>query len=80
MAWLADGTTRDSVNHTWDDVRRAGGVLAVRWWGRNGKGINWGDGQYGHPDTLANAGWVSDEEFALVMREVNATEAPPSRR
>jgi hypothetical protein len=84
QVWLADGTTRDSSRHTWEDVIReaaaAGYVLAVRWWGPRGNGVNWGDGLYGRPDTLVDAGMVSDEEFERVMCEVHATTRPPSAR
>jgi hypothetical protein len=76
--WLVDGTTLSSVGHEWDDV--PDGVLVLRWWGPNGKGVNWGDGIYGHPATAKQAGWVSDEEFARVLAEAQATTLPPSKR
>lgn len=81
--WLADGTTRDSFRHSWDDVKRdtpsAGGVIALRWWGLDGKGVNWGDGKYGHPDTLVDAGMVSDAMFTRMMASVWAAKPPGER-
>jgi hypothetical protein len=81
MEWevlLADGTTRDSSQHTWDDV--PGGVLAVWYWGPSGKGVNWGDGLYGHPATLKQAGYVSDERWAGIEPALRELRLPPSAR
>lgn len=74
--WLADGTTRDSSRHTWEEV--PDGVLVVRWWGEKGKGINWGDGLYGHPATLKQAAMVSDEVFERVLKEAQGANEPPA--
>lgn len=76
--WLADGTTRNSRDHSWDDV--PDGVLVVRYWGPRGKGVNWGDGLYGHPATIRQAGYVSDEEFAKVLAEAQKQTVPPTKR
>jgi hypothetical protein len=77
--WLADGTTRNSRDHTWEDV--PDGVLVVRRWaGGKPKLVSWGEGQYGHPNSLREAGYVSDEEFQLVLAEAKAQAVPPSKR
>lgn len=76
--WLADGTTRDSRTCSWMDV--PDGVLVVRYWGPKGKGINWGDGLYGDPSTIKQAGWVSDEEFAAVLARAKEQTTLPSKR
>lgn len=76
--WLADGTTRNSREHAWGDV--PDGILVLRWWGPTDKGINWGDGRYGRPDTQRNAGLVSDEEFARVLAVAQAAAISPSQR
>ena len=75
--WLADGTTRNSREHRWADDWD--GVLVVRWWGAR-KGINWGDGLYGRPDTFKSAGLVSDEEFNRVLELARGDSHPPSKR
>jgi hypothetical protein len=76
--WLADGTTRNSRAHRWEDV--PDGILVLRWWGPHGKGINWSDGLYGHPATHKQAGFVSDEEFSRAMEAAKASTSPPSQR
>lgn len=78
--WLADGTRRNSSQHTWEDV--PDGVLVVRVWGHpsRGKMILWGDAYYGRPDTLKMEARVSDEEFARVLTEAQTTTLPPSGR
>jgi hypothetical protein len=75
---LADGTTRDSSKHTWDDV--PDGVLVVWYWGPRGQGVNWGDGLYGHPETLRQAGYVSDEAWAAAEATLGVLRLPPSER
>ena len=80
--WLNDGTTRNSAQHTWDDV--PDGILVVRYWKhpKFGKGINWDNGGfYGPPDeTMRTEGRVSDEEFAKVLAAARASTVPPSGR
>jgi hypothetical protein len=75
---LADGTTRDSSQHTWDDV--PDGVLVVWYWGPRGQGVNWSDGLYGHPETLRQAGYVSDEAWAEIEATLAGPRWPPSER
>lgn len=74
--WLADGTVRDSATCRWEDV--PDGVLVLRWWGPNGKGINWGDGIYGWPGSHKQAAMVSDAEFARVLAEAHGDSNPPA--
>lgn len=74
IVWLSDGTTRASRDHRWEDV--PDGVLVVRWWGPSGDGINWGDGLYGDPASHKQAAMVSDEAFARVLAEAQATTEP----
>lgn len=76
--WLADGRRLTSLDCTWADV--PDGILVVRWWGPKGKGINWGDGLYGLPSTLKNAGIVTDAEFARILAEAQLQVKPPSGR
>jgi hypothetical protein len=76
--WLADGTRMSSAEHEWEDV--PDGILVLRWWGPHGKGVNWGDGIYGHPATHKQAAYVSDEKFRRVLAEAQATTVPPSAR
>lgn len=75
--WLTNNRRFTSKDMAWEDL--PDGILVVRWWGKT-KGINWGDGLYGDPSTLKNAGIVSDEEFAQVLAEAKATTEPPSKR
>jgi hypothetical protein len=79
--WLADGTRRDSLRHTWEDV--PDGILIVRIWDHPTKGklVNWDSGGwYGHPSTIRMEGRVSDAEWPRVLAEAQATTLPPSRR
>lgn len=75
---MKDGSRITSQTHQWPDV--PDGILVVRWWGPRGKGVNWGDGLYGDPATLKQAGYVPDDEFARVLAEAKATKIPPSKR
>ena len=82
MEWevyLADGSTRDSLRHSWDDV--PDGVLAVRVWkGPKGNMILWGDAYYGRPDTLKMEARVPDAEFDALLERVRENRIPPSER
>lgn len=83
MEWevlLADGTYRNSLEHEWGDGWP--GVLVCWYWGTKlGDGVNWGDGLYGRPDTLAAAGFVADDEWARIERDVIAVRrVRPSER
>lgn len=76
--WLADGRRLTSEDSTWAEV--PDGILVQRYWGTPGKGVNWGDGLYGRPDTLKAAGMTDDEVFASVLVEAKASKIPPSER
>jgi len=82
MEWevyLADGSTRDSARHTWDDI--PDGVLVVRvWGGPKGNMLLWGDAYYGRPDTLKMEGQVTNDEFERVLELARGNRNPPSKR
>jgi hypothetical protein len=77
--WCTDGRRYDSRACAWAEVPH--GVLVVRAWFPGGAmTVNWGDGLYGEPGTWKEAGWVSDETFARVLADAQATSIPPSGR
>lgn len=77
--WLADGSTRDSARHEWDD-ESWDGVLVMRWWKPPQKGICWGDSNYGLSSTVKNGAIVARDVFARAMKAAQAATAPPSKR
>ena len=77
--WLADGSTRDSERHDWDD-ESWDGILVMRWWKPPLKGICYGDSNYGLSCTVKNGAIVSDDVFDRAMKKAKAATAPPSRR
>lgn len=78
QVWLADGTTRDSARHRWDDVPDS--ILVVRWWSPQRNGVLWGDSAYGHPATLRGSADVADDVFQRALAAAQATTVPPSGR
>ena len=79
LVYLADGTTRNSTDHQWDEV--PDGVLVVRVWdGPRGDLVDWGNSYYGRPDTLKMEARVSDATFAQVLALAQAEDRRPSAR
>ena len=84
--WLTAGAGQPVIRWTaqqgaWGTWPSDLGVLVVRYWRTShGHGVNWGDGLYGHPDTLTNAAMTDDATFERVLAEAHATTVPPSQR
>lgn len=76
--WLADGTTRDSARHTWEEV--PDGVICVWWWDGPRKGFHWGDSIYGHPSTWKGGRVIADGDFHRIMENARGYRNPPSQR
>jgi hypothetical protein len=76
--WLADGSTLNSTQVRWDDPWD--GVLVMRWWKGQQKGVCWGDSNYGLYETVKNGAIVSDEVFNRALKDAHERCNPPSQR